>query len=62
MLNFFYTYLLFGFVISIIMNVTLWVIRKPTLTGWETIATILLWPTVITGIINNYYGYQDNED
>ena len=62
MLNFFYTYLLFGFLISIIMNVTLWVIRKPILTGWETIATILLWPTVITGIINNYYGYQDNED
>ena len=62
MLNFFFIYFVSGFVISIIMNVTLWVIRKPILTGWETLATILLWPTVITSTINNYYGYQDNED
>jgi len=62
MLNFFITYFSAGFILSLGMNSILYAFRKPTLTFIESIATILLWPSVIVSFLNNYYGYEDIED
>jgi len=62
LLNFIIVYLLIGLLLSLGMNVTLWACRKPNLTFMESVASIVLWPSVIASFLNNYYGYEDIED
>ena len=62
MLNFFISYFGIGLLLSLGMNLSLWAFRKPTLSIAESLATILLWPSVIASFLNSYYGYEDNED
>ena len=59
LLNFITIYFGIGTTLSLLMNLILWAFHKPTLTAVESIASILLWPSVIVSFINNYYGYED---
>jgi len=61
-LNFIFGYLLVGFILSLFMNATLWAFHKPILSISESIATIILWPTVMVSFLNSYYGYTDADN
>ena len=62
LLNFIILYFSIGFILSLVMNTILWAFHKPVLSGMETFATIILWPSVIVSYLNNYYGYEETED
>lgn len=62
LLNFIILYFSIGFILSLGMNLILWAFHRPILTATESIAAILLWPSVIVSFLNNYYGYEETED
>ena len=62
LLNFIILYFSLGLILSLGMNLVLWAFHRPILSATESIATILLWPSVIVSFLNNYYGYEETED
>lgn len=52
LLDFITVYATTGFVLSFIMNVLLWTYRQPPLSVIESLASTLLWPTVVTVWVN----------
>ena len=60
--NLIISYLIFGMIFSLGLNLTLWTFNKTPLTNSESIASILLWPTVIVSFLNNYYGYTNSDE
>jgi len=59
MLEFILYYGVFGFILSIFLNIVLWSMHRPILGGFEVIACIILWPTVITSFINTLNGVEE---
>ena len=59
MLDFLIFYGLIGVIISFIVNGTLWAMYRPLLTFTENLATIILWPTVISSFINSMNGAEE---
>ena len=60
MLNFIIYYSAIGFILSIILNITLWALHKPVLTGWEIIACSVLWPTTINSLITSFNNIEED--
>lgn len=60
MINFLIHYSLIGFILSIILNITLWALHRPILSIMETIACIILWPTTINSLINSFNGVEED--
>ena len=59
MLDFILYYGVIGFIFSIFLNITLWALHRPILKSVETLACILLWPTVLTSFINTMNGVEE---
>jgi len=62
MLNFLLFYGSVGFILSIILNITLWTFHRPFLSGVEILACTILWPTTITTLVNTFKGEQEDLD
>tara|TARA_R110000744_G_scaffold80835_1_gene158870 strand:+ start:1016 stop:1210 length:195 start_codon:yes stop_codon:yes gene_type:complete len=60
MINFLIYYSLIGFILSIILNITLWALHRPILSAMEIIGCIILWPTTINSIINSFNGVEED--
>ena len=60
MLDFLLYYNSVGFILSLILNITLWAIHRPCLSAIETLACTLLWPTTIVTLINTIKGEQED--
>jgi len=59
MLDFIIYYGLIGVLLSIFLNLILWAMHRPLLDGMETFACIILWPIVITSLINTLNGIEE---
>lgn len=62
MINLLILYFTIGILLYLIFNGTLWAIRSETFTFTESIAVIVLWPTFLVGVVNSYYGYEEEVD
>ncbi len=60
MLDFLLYYSSVGFILSIILNITLWAIHRPSLQLMEILACTLLWPTTVATLINTLNGEQED--
>ena len=60
MLDLIFYYGVIGFTLSIFMNILLWAMHRPVLGALETLACILLWPTVISSFINTMSGVEED--
>jgi len=59
MLDFLLYYSSVGFILSIILNITLWALHRPSLNAIEVIACTLLWPTTVSTLISTLSGEQE---
>ena len=59
MLEFLLYYSSVGFILSIILNITLWALHRPSLNAIEVIACIILWPTTVITLLNTLNGEQE---
>jgi len=60
MLDFLLYYSSVGFILSIILNIILWALHRPSLDAIEVIACTILWPTTVTTLVNTLKGEQEN--
>ena len=60
MLDFLLYYSSVGFILSIILNITLWALHRPLLNGIEILACTLLWPTTISTLVSTLNGEQED--
>ena len=60
MLDFLLYYGSVGFILSLILNITLWAIHRPSLSAMEIIACTLLWPTTVATLISTLNGEQED--
>ena len=63
MLDFLLYYGSVGFILSIILNITLWALHRPSLSAIEILACTVLWPTTVATLISTLNGeHEDIED
>ncbi len=60
MLDFLLYYSLVGFILSIILNITLWAIHRPSFSAMEILACTLLWPTTVATLVSTLNGEQED--
>lgn len=59
MLDFLLYYSSVGFILSIILNIILWALHRPSLNAIEVIACTLLWPTTVSTLLSTLNGEQE---